>query len=679
MDNINKMDYLRAWCQQVIPLVYDDSLSYYEFLCKMLKMLNDMITNINNIVDYVEEMSKNLDEKLSLQDNKINALYQAFEDFKEQFGDNLYNEVLKVMNEYLNNGVFDDILKSTVVANIENNDRLESTYTPTLIGGDMSHIKKALTNGSTIQVTFVGDSITVPIDCYAEQNGYPWRYVQYLKSQFPSNNFKFSNRSQGGLGIQDLANPDQKPIGFTWNDGVPADGTPWLDQVKATNPDLLFIAFGFNGQSSAFDGYTALTNVINSVRTLPIPPTIVLINCFGGAKREPGDTGRGSYKWQLIAARYTKIAAKILNVPIYDLMTYYETTMRKIGSGNPVFAHYNQNDFNMPPMEDGYYKFEGANLIPLKVPNYDCYNMMANFAFKLGNPQGLPCMLIRENCQLYINQDGGIVLLYNNSKVLGEGKYKEPFNVGTEYLCNIVIVDNTILIKINGETVVDSKMFIDSVYEAQFHFGSNGGIVLYRYIDYFQESYITVRKVLDDDIIFGEDKGGVVTGIYGGNGNQHPSSVGQALLYDNFIRDFCNTLKFNNLNTRIQTFTPKAVTSISSKQNSNIQMNSENNPVCALQADGSYLTKYIGTYIINWRVQIYAEQAGTITIKTVLSGADQFNIFNVLPGMNSFCMVYTWFFDKNQTIVFNVGNDTDGNINVQNEFQYSTSSIQLIQ
>ena len=35
----------RFWCQKVLPLVYDDSLSYYELLNKVVKYLNDVIAN----------------------------------------------------------------------------------------------------------------------------------------------------------------------------------------------------------------------------------------------------------------------------------------------------------------------------------------------------------------------------------------------------------------------------------------------------------------------------------------------------------------------------------------------------------------------------------------------------------------------------------------------------------
>ena len=48
MNGANSMDvkplnHFRFWCQKVLPLVYDDSLSYYEILCKVVKYINDLI------------------------------------------------------------------------------------------------------------------------------------------------------------------------------------------------------------------------------------------------------------------------------------------------------------------------------------------------------------------------------------------------------------------------------------------------------------------------------------------------------------------------------------------------------------------------------------------------------------------------------------------------------------
>lgn len=47
---------VRYWVHKILPLVYDDSLSYYEVLSKVTKVLNELIENNNNIPDYVSQM-----------------------------------------------------------------------------------------------------------------------------------------------------------------------------------------------------------------------------------------------------------------------------------------------------------------------------------------------------------------------------------------------------------------------------------------------------------------------------------------------------------------------------------------------------------------------------------------------------------------------------------------------
>lgn len=50
------------WCQKVLPLVYDESLSYYEVLCKVVDYLNHMLDDVNNIVQDYDELKNELNE-----------------------------------------------------------------------------------------------------------------------------------------------------------------------------------------------------------------------------------------------------------------------------------------------------------------------------------------------------------------------------------------------------------------------------------------------------------------------------------------------------------------------------------------------------------------------------------------------------------------------------------------
>lgn len=59
MDNFKALTQLKFWCQKVLPLVYDDSLSYFEVLCKVQEKLNEIIKNNNLLPDYIKELIEN--------------------------------------------------------------------------------------------------------------------------------------------------------------------------------------------------------------------------------------------------------------------------------------------------------------------------------------------------------------------------------------------------------------------------------------------------------------------------------------------------------------------------------------------------------------------------------------------------------------------------------------------
>ena len=62
MGDFIKNNPFRFWCQKVLPLVYDDSLSYYELLCKVVGKLNELAENQNNLSDEIKAVAKDLDD-----------------------------------------------------------------------------------------------------------------------------------------------------------------------------------------------------------------------------------------------------------------------------------------------------------------------------------------------------------------------------------------------------------------------------------------------------------------------------------------------------------------------------------------------------------------------------------------------------------------------------------------
>ena len=57
---MRELRHFRFWCQKVLPLVYDDSLSYYEVLCKVVTYLNNVITDVNSFVGEFDELKEEL-------------------------------------------------------------------------------------------------------------------------------------------------------------------------------------------------------------------------------------------------------------------------------------------------------------------------------------------------------------------------------------------------------------------------------------------------------------------------------------------------------------------------------------------------------------------------------------------------------------------------------------------
>lgn len=69
IENVTKIGAFRYWAQKVLPAVYDDSLSYYELLAKVIDKLNEVIerydasgTLINELILELQELQKEFDE-----------------------------------------------------------------------------------------------------------------------------------------------------------------------------------------------------------------------------------------------------------------------------------------------------------------------------------------------------------------------------------------------------------------------------------------------------------------------------------------------------------------------------------------------------------------------------------------------------------------------------------------
>lgn len=92
----------RYWCQKVLPLVYDDSLSYYELLCKVVDYLNKTMEDVETLHDDVTSLHTAYEELQSYVNNYFSTL-------------DVQEEINNKLDEMVQNGTIMSLFTSTLV------------------------------------------------------------------------------------------------------------------------------------------------------------------------------------------------------------------------------------------------------------------------------------------------------------------------------------------------------------------------------------------------------------------------------------------------------------------------------------------------------------------------------------------------------------------------------------
>ena len=111
---MNDLRPFRFWCQKVLPLVYDDSLSYYEILCKVVDYLNKTMENVN-------KLSENFDE--------LQSAFNTLKKYVEEYFDNLdiQEEINKKLDEMATDGTLLSLFSKYMVYSVNNVEELKKT------------------------------------------------------------------------------------------------------------------------------------------------------------------------------------------------------------------------------------------------------------------------------------------------------------------------------------------------------------------------------------------------------------------------------------------------------------------------------------------------------------------------------------------------------------------------
>lgn len=83
---MRELKYFKFWCYKVLPLVYDDSLSYYEVLCKVVKYINELIEQDRIFGQELEALRADLSE-----------VQKWIDDFDTKYAEKIIKETLATM------------------------------------------------------------------------------------------------------------------------------------------------------------------------------------------------------------------------------------------------------------------------------------------------------------------------------------------------------------------------------------------------------------------------------------------------------------------------------------------------------------------------------------------------------------------------------------------------------
>lgn len=83
---MRELKYFKFWCYKVLPLVYDDSLSYYEVLCKVVEYINELI-----------EQDKIFGEELNALRADLAAVQEWINNFDTSYAEKIIEKTIATM------------------------------------------------------------------------------------------------------------------------------------------------------------------------------------------------------------------------------------------------------------------------------------------------------------------------------------------------------------------------------------------------------------------------------------------------------------------------------------------------------------------------------------------------------------------------------------------------------
>ena len=309
-NTINRVERLRFWCNKILPLVYDESLSYYELLCKVTQKLNELIEQNNKIA---EEMGEYIAYWLTTPEGQA-IMLEIITETVDQNYQNLVTRMGTAEGEI-------DALQSTVSGHTTNLNSLNSKI-------KMAEAK----NFAGGNIVFFGDSWTVG-------------------GSAGSTSDRFSSRVARALGMTEF-NYGVGGAGFAITNnilsGVNNAGTG-MTETQKNNTTLVVITGGVNDArnwaaqsvtpNSFYDGVYAVVDAVHNI----FPNALIVLAIGNTVQYGTTNTYKHAvtYTNRMIGSRSypIKVIGNVLNW-VSNTDWYNSDELHLSPTGHRVFANY---------------------------------------------------------------------------------------------------------------------------------------------------------------------------------------------------------------------------------------------------------------------------------------------------------------------------------------------------
>lgn len=113
------MKEFKFWCQKILPLVYDDSMSYYEVLCKVAYKLNELINGYGSLQEAItanndmleSKWTQDISEAVTPVSNNVSSLQNQFNNYVSSNNSNIASlqEQLSTVQQWIDDFEWDKI------------------------------------------------------------------------------------------------------------------------------------------------------------------------------------------------------------------------------------------------------------------------------------------------------------------------------------------------------------------------------------------------------------------------------------------------------------------------------------------------------------------------------------------------------------------------------------------